>query len=321
MRTVNLPGLMRKFWMELFAPGGLSRLASCRAVFFGSVLILYWQRDFSVYATVPRELWEPFSFYRILGLPIFSESTLSALSAVWKLSLFLACVGLFTRIAMWIAAVAGLYLLGLSYGFYFDSHVENMLPVAFFLFACSRADLRYSVDARIFRKRRHKGLSGAEGYSFIWPVHLIQTCFLLIFFAAGIAKLRVSGISWVLDNAVLNSVLFAQQWRFSNTLPGHDLIRDLFLQVPALGYVLGAYTVLLEVGVIAAVFRPGLRPLFVLQLACLQIGIAYLMNLQAFLLFLPFYLLFIPWERVVQWLQSQGTNLLTTQAGPAGGSQ
>src|SRR5436190_14132201 len=84
------------FW---FAPSSPESLGVARAVFFGALFLLYLPEDFSAWGRVDRVFWAPIWLFRALHLEAGSPALLSILQVIFKLSLLLGAIGLWTRAA------------------------------------------------------------------------------------------------------------------------------------------------------------------------------------------------------------------------------
>ena len=183
----------RAFW---FAPAPITNLAISRILFFLGLTLFYLPHDFSGWGDVSPALFQPIWLFNFLGLPVLSLQALNIVQAVWKLSLACACIGLYTRTSITVAAILGTYLLGLGHNFGQTYHFDAILVLAFWILAFSRAGDGWSVDAAR-RAARDPGFRPVETSSeYRWPVQLVLVALSLVFCAAGTAKLRASGLQW-----------------------------------------------------------------------------------------------------------------------------
>jgi hypothetical protein len=114
----------------------------------------------------------------------------------------------------------------------------------------------------------------------------------IIFFGAGISKLRHSGIEWVTsDNMAILLIEFNYR---TSPLTSWGLY---VAQHSWLCHLLAASTIVLEVGYPLALFSRRARWVVVSGMALIQIGIILLMG-PGFRRFLICYLFWIPWDRV-----------------------
>ena len=145
--------------------------------------------------------WMPIWLFDTLGLPAFSPGVLAALQAMWKTALFLSAIGLFTRPAMAVAFVLGVYLMGLPHNFGQTQHFDTLVVFASGALALSRAADAWSLDALMasLRQRRPVQPPPADG-EYTWPIRFVWVAMALIFCAAGISKLRHSGLDWIMSD-------------------------------------------------------------------------------------------------------------------------
>jgi hypothetical protein len=213
-----------RFW---FAPGDPETLGLCRALFFGALLVWQLPHDFSAWGSYSSVFWMPIWLFDVLGLPAFSPGSLMWMQAIWKVSLLFSAIGLFTRAAMAVAFVLGVYLMGLPQNFGQTQHFDTLVVFASGALALSRAADAWSLDAWRARSIAATNRAGAEQNvdrppidpgEYTWPIRFVWVAMAVIFCAAGIAKLRHSGIEWFAsDNLAL--LLLRQQYHISDGEP------------------------------------------------------------------------------------------------------
>lgn len=276
------------FW---FAPRPPIDLAVGRIVLFAGLFVLYRGLDTSAWAQVSPIFWAPEGFFRLLGLRPLPAPVLAVLDLLWKVCLLLAAIGLRTRAAMAGAFVLGFYLLGLPHNFGKIHHDNGLIVLVLGVLALSRAGDALSVD-RWLARRRGAAAATASG-EHTWPVRLVQTIVAISFFAAGVAKLRVSGWGWVGSDNLANLLVLHH---YTQDPPLTDLGLTLAAH-PLLARALALASLLLELAAPLAVFSERARRLVVPGLVGMMAG---------FLLFFGFtpwpYLLacsfFVPWRRL-----------------------
>lgn len=193
-------GLNSAFSVFFFKEDAPQNLGICRFLFFGIILCLYFGADFSQWAKVPEVLWHPIFIFDFFRVPVFSVDVLSFLGTVWLVSLFFSSVGFLARPSVACAFVLGFYLLGMQNSFAKTHHTESLLLIIFCVLCFSRCGDGFSVDAIL--RRRYGWWPGAaalkkQSWEYRWPVRLIWVMFALVFCAAGISKLRNSGLEWI----------------------------------------------------------------------------------------------------------------------------
>ncbi len=165
---------------------------------------------------------------------------------------------LFAALFLWVTTYKS------SFGFIF--HTENLLALHIAVLASSDASAAWSIDARA-------GRIAEASPSFGWPVRLLSVVTVLSYVLAGVAKLRMTGISWV-EGEVLREHLAFDTAR--KALLGHvassagaALVRNPHLLRP-----LSALTLFLELGAPLALL--GRRPamIFVALAVAFHAGVA-----------------------------------------------
>ena len=131
------------FWFE---PVPASNLAISRLTFFGLLWLLYVPYDFRGWADVSPALFEPIWLFENERVPDLTSSMPRPSSAC-------SCLGVLSRVSMPIAAVLGLYLLGLPHNFGQTYHFDAMIVIAIGILACSRAGDALSIDQAMRRWR------------------------------------------------------------------------------------------------------------------------------------------------------------------------
>jgi hypothetical protein len=272
-----------RFWFEPSTPGdlGLSRV-----LFFGGLLLMYAPVDFSGWGEVSPAFWMPNPLFRVLHLTPFSTATLDLLQLGWRAALLCSAIGLGTAVSQWFAFLLGLYLLGLPHNFGHTFHFDALLVIAMGILACSRSGDAWSVDAAL--TRAHPGPSG----EYTWPLRAIWTAMALVFFAAGLAKLRHGGLEWVFSSN-LSLVLARAPYHVSDA----DPITGVGLWIAGhewLSRSVAALTLFVELGFITALFSIRARRMFVPAAFMMLIGIRVLMG-PTFGGFLIANVFWVPW--------------------------
>lgn len=275
----------QRFW---FGPQSPVDLAICRIIFFGGLL---WQRgddDAARWAKLGETFWFPISAFRTFSIPLLDGSTLHWMHIVWTIALAAACVGLWSRISMGVAAILGFYLIGLPHNFGKTHHSDAIVIFILAAFALSRAGDKWSIDGWLARR---KGVTfPAESGEYRWPIRVAWLGWILLYFAAGISKLRNAGLEWAISDSFRN-VLLEHHYT-------HQPIVDWGLtlaEYPAIYMTLGVGTLVIEALCPIALFHPWARAVFAPSLAMMQFGIWLVLGVKfpAFLLVFAFW---VPWE-------------------------
>ncbi|HEX4793123.1 MAG TPA: hypothetical protein VH370_04995 [Humisphaera sp.] len=285
----------QRFW---FSPESPTNLAACRILFYGFVFSLYYDETFAGWATLLKgaPFFQPVSLFKLLHLPIFSDAVLQWLAWAWKGSLILACAGLMTRVMSVAAFLLGAYLLALQNS---DGRVEHqtaMLVIVLGIMALSRCGDALSMDAAM---RRSSDPAPAPSGEYRWPVRTVWLLMSLVYFAAGIAKLRGThaahhtGFDWVTGDGF--SMLMIQ--RFYD--PGPPMVRwGLWIANHAwLAHLMAGTSLAVEVLFPLSLFDRRLRFIFPAMGFLMQVGIGLMMGVW-FLQYLPMYVFWIPWGRL-----------------------
>jgi hypothetical protein len=129
--------------------------------------------------------------------------------------LILAAIGLMTRTSCAVSAVLALYLLGLRESFGEIYHSTATVPLVLLTLAVARSGDACSIDSLLRRGRGRQAVSNeiAPG-EYVWPVRLAQCLGVLVFFAAGVAKLRHSGSAWVFSDN-MREILIGQHYEIA----------------------------------------------------------------------------------------------------------
>lgn len=301
------------FWFE---PTSADNLGLCRIILYGSMFLFYllspvlfrswgWHEDFTLWGKVSSVFWTPVWLFAKLHLPQLSTSSLIVVQSVWRLALALSCVGLLTRFSTAVSFVFGVYLFGLPNNFGRIHHLDHLLLWAFMVMAFSQCGDAWSVDALI-RKARARTVAAekdpAPSGEYTWPVHLIWVISAMVYFEAGISKLRHSGIKWVTTETMQNFLLHGYYHvSDSEPLTSWGLF---FARSHWLWSALAAGSLLLEVGLVLAVFSRRARWVLVPGVVAMQAGIALLMG-PNFYQMMTCQALWVPWDRVVGYLVSR----------------
>jgi hypothetical protein len=105
-------------------------------------------------------------------------------------------------------------------------------------------------------------------------VRAVWVLFALMFFGAGVAKLRQSGLEWIFsDNMAI--LLMRAQMQGNAVLPFASYLRE----YPWLGQLVAAGTILVEAGYPLALFSSRARWILVPGAFFMQIGISLLMGI------------------------------------------
>ena len=299
-RILKVMRRVTAWWLALwFEPSSPTNLGVSRALFFAGVLAVHFNENYSAWGNVSDAFWLPMPLFSALHLKAFSPLVLSLLQTAWRLALAMSAVGVFSRASMTVAFVLSTYLFGLPHNFGQTYHFDALLVIAIGILACSRAGDAWSIDALM------KGRSAPEpSGEYTWPIRMVWVAMALVFFAAGLAKLRYGGLEWVTsDNMTI--LLRRAAYHVSDA----DPISTAGLWIadrPWLSRGLAAASLAIELGFVFAVVSRTARVVMVPAAFLMLIGIRVLMG-PTFGGFLVANVFWVNWEalgqRLFVWLR------------------
>ena len=283
-----------------FKPVGPGNLGFARLVFFALMLWFYRDLDYTIWGTLPTSFQNAHPWLLdVLDVGKPTVAGMSVAQTVFKLALLLACVGLFTRTSCLVALVSGTYVLGIPHTFGKTGHGDGILVLAMLVLALSRCGDAWSIDAVMRSWRRGPPFEKtARSGEYTWPVRCMWLLSALVFFAAGMAKLRWSGfMAWVWSDNMANMLL---QHKFKSSPP-----TDLgvwIAQFPMLCRFLAASTIVVEVLFPLAMVSRVARWTLVPAMFLMQVGIGLTMGV-VFTQFMFIYLFWVPFDAIGRFLQ------------------
>jgi hypothetical protein len=294
---------MRRGWDAFwFAPGDAATLGICRALFFGGLLLWQLPHDFAPWGAYSPVFWMPIWLFDTFHVPAFSPHTIAWLQAMWKTSLLLSAEGLLARPSMTIAFALGVYLMGLPQNFGQTQHFDTLIVFASGALALSRAADAWSLDAWISSRRRRAGgpreaREAPDPGEYTWPIRFVWVAMAAIFCAAGVSKLRHSGLEWILSDN-FSWLLLRQQYHLSDGEPwtswGIWIANHRWV-----ARAMAAAAVSIETTYPLAVFSRRARALLVPGGLLFLIGIRALMG-PTFEQFMMCYVFWVPWGRLLE---------------------
>jgi hypothetical protein len=306
MRSICL--WWNSYW---FAPAPPENLSVCRVLFFGVMFLYFLPRDFSAWANVSNVFWEPtwlFSGQIRLPMlsaahPVLSERSLMVMQTVWKVAIGLSCIGLMTRISTLLSFVLGVYLIGLPANFGHASHQYPVLIFIMAIMASSRCGDAWSVDRLVTLTRRGSDRSARHSVTsgeYTWPLRMVWLVMALVLFAAGVSKVRHSGIAWITSDTLAINLIVNNY--YGNTIDDPLTSWGLYVaQYRRLCRMLAACTVILELSFPLALISQTVRFISVPSAVVMLIGIRVLLG-PAFELFAWCFVFWVSWERVGRWI-------------------
>ncbi len=207
-------------------------------------------------------LYSPNILFGILDVRKQSELFFDVMSAIFFFSLALSAFGVFSKVSRSVAAIASVYYYGMKYNYSDLLLVDGHLTVSLFVVAAANF--------------------GGMKVNQVWPVKLMRLYFVLIFFSAGLLKLRINMGDWLFENAVGRALLMSQAsfvYKFRN-LPGlyplFQDVRQLILESNFVGRLLSISTLFVELASPLALWKKakntvvGLLMFFLVGVFCLM---------------------------------------------------
>ena len=202
------PGLLwRRFWFE---PGSAANLGFCRLVAAGLIFLQFDAGGYRDWHEIDAVLWMPTPLFDLLGLRPAGADAMTALARLCSTALLLTALGLATRWSAAVAAVLALYLLGVPHNYGKVFHSDGVVPLILVVLAVARSGDAWSLDRLLSRVRGR--VARPDHAEYTWPVRLVWLLTALVFFAAGVAKLRLGGLEWMLSDQ-LSATLIGQHYR------------------------------------------------------------------------------------------------------------
>lgn len=279
----------RNFW---FRPEPAANLCLSRLLFFGLLFLSCLRVDYSAWGDVPGDFWQPISFFSWSPALHLPAVWLQSLEILFKISLLLSALGLWTRLSVTVAVLSGMLVLGMPNNFGKVHHTAGPIVLCMMLLAVSRCGDRYSIDS-LLRKATVTPPSTEYG----WPRRAVCALIVLIYFSAGLSKLRTSGWAWVSADNVSNMILSHVHYHVS----GPSVWSSAGLLVAHSTFLSGAVAVaslVVELMCPLALFSRRAALVLVPSLILMQVGIRVVMG-PDFTEVMFAHVFWIPWARFV----------------------
>jgi hypothetical protein len=270
-------------------------LGLSRVLFFSILLIIAFQKDFSQYSYAPQVLWNAPGLPRAFASLLAHRELIRSAEFVWWIVLALSALGIWTRIMMILSFLLGFLIMSIPVGF-LSSHFQYYLPtVVLGIFACSKAHDFYSVDAWLLRKHQSSTVV-ADPSDYSWTRSLILFNVSMMYFAAGLAKIRYSGFSWASAKSFLRHLGIARD-NFHASIPEWtNPLFEAMVAHPWLASTVGSLVLALELSSPITFFYSRLRPYYLIGWVLLHLGIAFFMGITVSFWFIPIFFIILPWE-------------------------
>jgi hypothetical protein len=194
---------LARWW---FAPAPPERLAALRIAIGGFALVWMIARlpEVLSVARLPATEFAPVGVIRVLAMPVPVVAVV-AIAVATAACLIGFTAGLGYRITAPLAAIGLLWTLSYrnSWGMVF--HTENLLVLHVIALACTPA-----ADAWTIRRAAAEREPRTAGYG--WAIKLLAAVTCATYLLAGIAKLRLAGLSWI-DGAQLGNQIAVDNLR------------------------------------------------------------------------------------------------------------
>jgi hypothetical protein len=282
-------------WSEKVDPRGI---AICRILLYYHAAKEMDPEQYSRFMLVGEQAWRPHGYFRLLEIMPPSPATASHLCMAYGIAGALAAAGVFYRGSALVCALLSLYLHGILQNFGKSLHTYHLFSIALVVMSLARAADVWSVDALIKRALaayRGKPLARVEpSAEYRWPLLFVGSTILVMYGAAGLSKLYLTG--WV--------------WAFSDTFR-QTLLQGQFDAAPPtkVGVWLANYPVLCQVAAFAALAVEasswiGLANRYLFWIwgafvALLQFGIWFLMGV-VFGELPTMFAFFLPWNFLIE---------------------
>lgn len=290
-------GWLGKFF---FTPTDATTLGFCRFVLMLGAFFFYRTRNFESWGYVRDSFWQAQWLFERLHWHPLSPGAMGAIGLAWKISLLLGAIGLFTRASCAVAFVLGLYLIGLPNNIGKVDHNDAIVLWSFLVLAIARCGDAWSLDSLLRAARRGDSLQSLNlkpaddialaHAEYRWPLRVMQVLMAVVFCAAGLAKLRASGLSWALSDNLRNT--FIQQQYLSNP----PLDWGLWIASHRwLCVTLAITTLICETAAPLALFSRTARWLLLPSLFLMQVGNELVLGIN-FRQFMLCYAFWVPWS-------------------------
>lgn len=240
-----MSGRWHAFWFE---PAPAQGLGAFRIVLYAALLANTFRADLSAWGAVDPLFWDPPPAIAALGLGPPSPRALAVLQACFRAALALSCLGALTRPSSLAAFLLGFAALAIPNCYGVVGHTEGAVVLVLGILAAARPGDALSVDAAL--RRRRGAPAAAPSGEYRWPIVAARAAVALVFFASAVAKLRASGLGWVLSDDL--AYIFGTRTYYSRPSPFG--LNHVLAAHPLLCRALGAGTLAIELGYPFALF-------------------------------------------------------------------
>jgi Vitamin K-dependent gamma-carboxylase len=198
-------------WSEKADPRGI---ALCRMLLFWHAARELDAGEYARFMNVGELAWRPHSYFRTFGLHPPSDATARMLCVAYAIAGFLATAGAFYRVTALLTAGLSLYLHGILQNFGKTLHTYHLFSLALVIMAFANAADVWSVDALLRRglaRLKNKEAPRVEpSVEYRWPLLFVGSTILVMYGAAGMSKLYLTGWVWALSDNFRQTLLQGQ---------------------------------------------------------------------------------------------------------------
>jgi predicted DCC family thiol-disulfide oxidoreductase YuxK len=304
------------------ARGWTTNLAIFRIIFLGFAVLpsALWLLDWTekILPGLPRGLWVPISFYRLLPYGLLSNVALArALALANILLVVLGLIGFCTRSTIGLATLLSLYLFGLAENQGMVSHYHHLVWFMALLAAGPSGQL-FSIDA--LRRTIRSADCGIVELSFppldaLWTLRYVWVLIGLLYFGPGLAKAESAITAGWAGGTNLQNILWRKWLELSLYDPNFVLPIRVDLLPAWLLSMAGAGVIALEVGFVFAVLFRRYRPAVAFGGLAFHVGNGLFLDIW-FLTLMPAYVCLFDWTAIGRSLWRRGRSpLLVLYAG------
>jgi uncharacterized membrane protein YphA (DoxX/SURF4 family) len=199
----------------------------------------------------------------------FTPESFTALYWIMIVAGVLALVGLFTRLSLFVFALATWIIVSHGYSYGDVHHPEALFAIFLMTLAFAPSGKSLSLDALIHRylaRRADKSADPERSETAMWPLKLAHVLLAMTYFSTGVSKLVSGGLGWMNGYTV-------QIYMFSDAMARHRPLGIWLAQYETLGVVLGALTILFELSFFVSLLLPRTAAFFFLAGILFHIGL------------------------------------------------
>lgn len=298
-----------KFWFE---PVPALRIGILRFLFFGSAYLFMRNRWSAEWGNVPEAFWQPVSFF--IHFPKPSSALLAHVIQIWSVCTLFSAVGFLTFLSALGAAVTTLILCGTSICFGYFTPADANFVIFSFILALSPSGQGFSVDSLLARRLNWFPLKRV-GAQPAWPLRLAWLFWSMMFFSAGLDKIKLGGWAWIASDNLRMYILHNQYWFDYRNISTVSPLALAVVRRPMLCRILAFLAIAFELMAPGALFSRRLRPWIVVSLLTFQISAALIMLVDFNVSFLC-YLFFVPWDRIFEFTASHIQRSMSSLTSP-----